>query len=125
MKAEDKIFINLSNHPSHLWGVEQRQTAESVGRIVDIPFPEVPADASSESVKEMAAAMCGVIMKYSYPVVMVQGEFTLTYHIVERLKAKGIRVVASCSKREAMETVQPDGSSVKNSTFRFVQFRDY
>ena len=125
MRAEETVFVNLSNHPSGFWGAEQRQAAESIGRIVDVAFPAVQAEASAESVREMAAAVCSELEAYSCPVVMVQGEFTLTYHIVRILKEKGIRAVASCSTREAVETMQPDGSTVKNSTFRFVQFRDY
>ena len=122
---EETVFINLSNHPSCFWGSEQRQAAESIGRIVDVAFPAVQANASSETVREMAVAVCAELEVYSCPVVMVQGEFTLTYHIVNILKEKGIRAVASCSTREAEETLQPDGSSVKHSIFRFVQFRDY
>lgn len=125
MRTEKSIFVNLSNHPSSSWGAEQRQAAESIGRIVDVPFPAVPADASAESVKDMAADVCGKIEEYCCPVVMVQGEFTLTYHIVKILEEKGIRTVASCSEREAEEIVQPDGSIMKHSVFRFVQFRDY
>lgn len=125
MKKENTVFINFSNHPSCFWGAEQRQAAESIGRIVDVAFPAVQADASAETVRETAETVCAELEAYSCPVVMVQGEFTLTYHIVRILKEKRIRVVASCSTREAKETSQPDGSSVKNSTFRFVQFRDY
>ena len=125
MRKEDTVFINFSNHPSCFWGAEQRQAAESIGRIVDVAFPAVQADASAETVREMAETVCAELEAYSCPVVMVQGEFTLTYHIVKLLKEKGIRVVASCSARDAEETMRKDGSSVKNSTFRFVQFRDY
>ena len=40
------MFINLSNHPSLKWNEDQKKAAlEMGGRIIDMPFPPVPADA--------------------------------------------------------------------------------
>lgn len=54
MYMSEKIFINFSNHPSGRWDVKQKKASEQYGRIVDIPFPMVPAQASQEEVGILA-----------------------------------------------------------------------
>ena len=49
------------------------------------------------------------------------GEMTLTFRIVELLKAQGIRCVASTTER--IVTDLPDNR--KETQFTFVQFREY
>ena len=49
------------------------------------------------------------------------GEMTLTFRIVELLKAQGIRCVASTTER--IVTDLPDNR--KETQFAFVQFREY
>ena len=50
----DKILINLSNHPSHLWSNVQLDTAKDIGEIRDIPFPMVDEDADKKVVFDLA-----------------------------------------------------------------------
>lgn len=57
--------------------------------------------------------------------VMCQGEFTLSYAIIKRLKERGICAVAACSRREAEEILQEDGSTRKKVVFHFEGFREY
>lgn len=75
--------------------------------------------------KKIAQQTFDIICQYDCSVVMLQGEFTLTYHLVNLLKHAGIRVVAACSERHAVEKVDEDGNSIKHSKFTFVQFREY
>ncbi len=42
-------FINLTNHPSTKWGADQLAAAKKYGNIVDIPFPAVDPEASSDT----------------------------------------------------------------------------
>ena len=51
----------------------------------------------------------------------IVGEPTLVFAIVTLLKNKGIRCMASTTKRESKEL--PDGK--KLSEFKFIRFRDY
>ena len=56
--------------------------------------------------------------------VLCQGEYTLTYAIISRLKLKGIKVVASCSERKAESTF--DGErTIKKIIFNYSGFREY
>ena len=95
-----KKFVNCSNHPSRLWSVMQRETAEKYGEIVDILALEPTA-------------------------VMCMGEFVVCFRIVQKLKARGIKVLASCSERRATEHVKEDGTVQKETLFVFQGFREY
>ena len=119
------MFINVSNHPSELWSTQQKKAAEEYGKILDLPFPAIPASADTDDVCIMAEEYCKKILGYEKPVVMVQGEFVFTYILVNKLREAGIRTVAACSERVSEETIDADGKSVKKSVFRFIRFRDF
>ena len=125
MSAEIKGFINFTNHPSQNWSEDQLDAASQYGHIIDIPFPPVATEASTATVMQMAEKYCSLIEEYAPNAVMVQGEFTLTYHIVRILKEKGIRVLAACAERDVFEEAQSDGMIRKFIKYRFAQFREY
>ena len=118
-------FINFSNHPSQGWEADQLDAAQEYGTVVDIPFPSVSAWASTADVNRLAGKVCEEIEKYRPAAVMVQGEFTLTYHVIRMLKEKQITVLAGCAERETREEKCSDGSVQKIARFKFVQFREY
>lgn len=122
MKCEN-IFINLSHHPSSGWSHEQLESARKYGDIVDMAFPQVEPLMTSNQIKALASKLVGLIMTYGNPTditVHVMGEMTLVYHIVSRLKRRGVRCVASTTERVATVV---DGKNV--SEFHFVQYREY
>ena len=120
-----RTFINLTNHSSGFWSEEQRNAAEQYGNIIDIPFPAVDPAAEPEEITAMADACMEKIRAYEEPTVLVQGEFTLVFAIVSRLKAEGIRALAACSVRQVVETHSEDGTVIKRAVFRFRGFREY
>ena len=119
------MFVNCSNHPSAGWAAEQRAAAEKWGRIVDVPFPSVPADADEDQIQSLAETTVSKIISFHPCAVMCQGEFTLTFAIVSELLRKGIHVVSACSERDVQEEKQADGSDRKIAKFRFVRLRAY
>ena len=119
------MFINFSNHNSSNWSKEQIDAARKFGDIVDVSFPSVPANADSKDVMDLANSNVEKILKLNPDCVMCQGEFTLTYAIVNMLKEKGIKVVAGCSDRDVVERIDENGLYEKKAIYRFVQFRDY
>lgn len=120
------MFINLSNHKSEGWSEEQSRAAEAEwGNIVDYPFPPVSPQMDGQAVREMALSIAEEIAEMKPDAVMCQGEFTLSYALINCLKNSGIKVVAACSERSVVENVDPDGSTRRASVFRFVQFREY
>lgn len=119
------IFINLSNHPSSQWSETQLAAARKIGKITDIQFPAIDPDDSPEKIRKTAEGIFKFLRALGKPVVMVQGEFTLTYQLVRMLQDAGIRAVVSCSRRVSEEYVDEKGATVKVSSFRFEGFRDY
>ena len=125
-KAEARrVFVNLSNHPSVDWSEEQKKAALAYGEIVDVSFPSVPSSCSDKAMQKLADKAVGAVVKAAYPArevtVHVMGEMTLTYRIVNKLKARGIRCLASTSDRVASDI----GNGEKTSQFHFVEFREY
>ena len=120
-----KTFINLTNHSSRLWSEEQLDAARQYGNIVDIPFPAVDPAAGQAEIVSLAEACIEKIRGFEKPTVLVQGEFTLVFAIVSRLKAEGTRAIVACSDRQVVETHLEDGTVVKKSVFCFRGFREY
>ena len=116
----EKIFINFSNHPSGRWDVKQKKASEQYGRIEDLSFPMVSAQASREEVSMLAQDYYRKIMEHHPVAVMCQGEFTLCFQVVELLKQAGIPVLAACSERRVTEK---DGKKIVE--FEFQQYREY
>ena len=118
------VFINYSNHPSSNWSQKQLSAAKKLGEIVDIPFRSVAPEADSAELERVAGEEFTKILDAAdgkNAVVHLMGEMTLTYMLVRKLRASGIRCVASTTARRVVENA--DGT--KTSDFDFVRFRDY
>lgn len=118
------MFINFSHHPSFSWEQEQLDATTKYGEIVDIPFVNVPPEATEQEVYRIAEEQVEKIAKLAPAAVLCQGEMLLTYYMVNLLKAKGILVVCASTNRISKEVVV-NGHIEKRSCFRFVQFRKY
>lgn len=120
------MFINCSNHTSEYWSDTQKKAATSMwGDIVDYPFPEVVPSADKEDIAAMASIVADKIAVMKPEAVMCQGEFTLSFALINCLKSKGFTVVAACSERKVSERYRSDGRTEKVSEFHFVRFREY
>ena len=117
-------FINLSNHPSDKQSDNQLAAAREYGEILDLPFPNVLPEATTEEIKKLAEPIIRQILEEKPAAVMCQGEFSLSVYVISQLMQKGILVLTSCSARDVIET-KVDGEYKKTATFRFVQFRPY
>lgn len=123
-QPQSALFVNLSNHPSSTWQPAQLEAAKQYGEIIDIGFPAVDALCMPERVDQLANQYALDIINKGAPTCLtahVMGEMTLTFRIVELLKAQGIRCVASTTER--IVTDLPDNR--KETQFTFVQFREY
>ena len=110
-------MINFTNHPYDMWDERQKETASMYGDIKEIPFPPVDPTYTEEQLDTMAGEYKEKILELNDKVVLLQGEFTLSFRLVNLLK-KSLDVVAACSKRN-------DGKYHKEMLFEFVQFRRY
>ncbi len=120
-----KMFVNLTNHPSASWSEDQLHAARQWGPIQDYPFPAVDPSADRDTVVQMAEIIAEDVLIMNPACVCCQGEMTLTYHLVNQLKERGILCVAACSERRTQETIRPDGSTEKLQVFDFIGFRAY
>lgn len=121
----DNMFINFSNHRYENWGEKQKEAAAVWGEAKDLSFPYVSPEADERQIQETADQAVKDIMELKPDAVMCQGEFTLSYAVVKRLKEHGITVVSACSERRVTEELLGDGSSRKMSQYQFVRFREY
>lgn len=119
------MFVNCSNHRVENWCNDQLEAAKVYGEIVDYIFPMVDARASKEDVSKLAENVCRDIIAIHPDVVMCQGEFTLCFAIVNILKNAGIKVVAGCSNRKAVDHMNEDGTITKVAEYKFEKFREY
>ena len=123
------MFINFSNHPYDKWSEEQKAAAVVFGEVLDVPFPSVPGNADEDQITRLAEESTKKILshidKSKENVVMVQGEFTLTYAVVSILLSMGITAVSACAERRVTETVDENGTPLKQVVFQFERFRKY
>lgn len=117
-------FINLSNHPSKNWNQEQQEEARKYGEIIDYQFPAVSPYCTEAEIDAMAEKIAAEVAEMKPAAVMCQGEYTLCFALVLKLKAKGLKVVASCSDRATVEE-QKGNDTVKTAVFKFIRFREY
>lgn len=119
------MFINCSNHISAYWNEKQLTEASKWGRILDYPFPNVDAEWDEKKVDEIAEKVVRELKAMHPAAVMCQGEFTLTFHIVNRLKELNIPVLSACSERKTIEYQDENKNTKKITEFSFVKFREY
>lgn len=125
VKQLEKIFVNHTNHDSAKWSAEQKSAAEKFGRIVNLPFPDVPPNLTNKEIKQMVSKNLQEILKLKPAAVLCQGEFNYTFIMVEELKNLKIPVFAATSERVVEEITENDGSNKRISIFKFVNFRPY
>jgi hypothetical protein len=118
-------IINFTNHPSDMWDDEQRDAALAYGEIIDVQFPDIEATLDEYKIERLAEEYVDKIVEMHPSAVICQGEFTFVYAVVNLLRVHGIHVFAACSKRQATQTLLPDGSTKKAAIFKFVRFREY
>lgn len=125
------MFVNVSNHPSDKWSVEQKREAEKYGEIIDVTFPQISAENTSEELNSLVddfirnnLAMKTKSVDIKDLVIMVQGEFVFTFRLVTMLKKLGIKAVSARSERNVKE-INENGVTKKISEFKFAGFMEY
>ena len=115
------MLLNLSNHPTTSWSESQLAAAGGRDNVIDLPFPTVSPDGDEAYIEQLANEYYNKINAMEdITAVHIMGEMNFTFALVTKLKAEGIKCVASTTKRE---TVEENG--VKISKFNFVRFREY
>ena len=115
------MLLNISNHPSARWPETQMKTAKEIyGEVEDLPFPMIDPTFNQEEVEQLAQKFSEQVTESKASAVHLMGEMCFTFNLVQKLKALGLPVVASTTKRNVEEV---DGKKIVQ--FEFVQFRSY
>lgn len=123
-KEKEKVFVNLSNHPSSDWTDKQLKAAERYGKVVDVAFPAIPPEADERVISQMAdhyVAIVHEMAKDKAVTLHVMGEMTFVFRVVSQLEAMGVTCLASTTER----IVHVTDAGEKISEFHFVRFRKY
>lgn len=117
------MLINLSNHSSSTFSVEQFKAASAYGNVIDVPFPNINPHLSSTEVDQLAlSTLTEIIEKYGKDcTIHVMGELNFCFSFVKYAQHHNIKCVSSTTERKVTETA--DGN--KTSQFKFVAFREY
>lgn len=120
------MLLNCTNHPFEIWNEPLTKAAGKLyGEVVDLPFPFVSPTWSIHDLRREVADYAARIEAFQADAVLVAGEFTFLFMLVDKLLADGVNVICSCSGRNTVEVKNPDGSNEKKSVFFFEGFRPY
>lgn len=119
------MLINCTNHPYEIWSEAQREAAREYGDVLDLPFPAILPEYTSDDLRRLAEEYSAKIEAYHPNAVMVAGEFTFMFMLVDKLLCDGVKVICTCSRRQTTERKKSDGSNEKISLFVFERFREY
>ena len=119
------MLINCTNHPYEIWNEPQREAAKCYGEVRDLPFPPIDPSAEPEQLRVLATEYADKIKSMQPEAVLVAGEFTFAFMLVDKLLTDGVTVLSSCSKRVTEEVKNADGTNEKKSVFLFERFRKY
>ena len=119
------MIINLSNHPHANWQEKQLRAAKAYGEVIDIPFPLHCAAVTEEEQEQIALRLLDQIREMKPDAVLVMGEFSLLFMVVDALLDDGILVLTAASDRNTVEKTEENGTIVKIAHFDFVRFREY
>lgn len=119
-------LINISNHNSNNWSKEQRAGFDE---IIDVQFPNVPSNATTKDViliaYDLIERLLDEIPAEDELNIMLQGEFSLCYKLKELMDKAywTVNYYIPTTERNVVESVNIDGTTTKNVTFHFVQWR--
>lgn len=118
------MLLNLSNHPSSAWSLEQMSAAiAQFGGVIDVPFPNIDPHASSQAVRNVVEDYIEIALVNHGEIkhIHIMGEMTFVHRFVKRVMPDGINCYASTTERTVLE--EADGR--KTVQFKFIQFRQY
>jgi hypothetical protein len=120
------MFINLSNHSICYWDSAQIDAVpKRYGEIVDMTFPNIPPQLSTDDVTKLAKEYLDKIEVLCLDsgtdnAVHLMGETIFVFTLATMLIKSGYMVFASTTER----IVSYEGGD-KISTFKFVNFRQF
>jgi len=87
-------------------------------------FSQFPADAGTEAIYDFCTQLVGWAIRTRCGVFYCTGEPSITVQANTLARAYGLRCIQSTTRRDKIETPQPDGSVKTEQVFRHVMWRD-
>ena len=84
----------------------------------------IPPTQDSGYIRVLAQKVMMPVLFKKFTHVAIMGEPTLVYHVVNLCAEMNIIPLTSTTERISVDEVQPDGSVVKKSIFKHVQWRE-
>jgi hypothetical protein len=124
ISKKNPVFLNCSAHyPSDSsWDDSIRNAASHYGEIKDYPIEAMhlmEAEIRDDTIRKILNDIDNITPS----AILLDGDFFTFFMMADALCRKGYTVIIKCSNRNATETMNPDGSSTKISSFKFVRFR--
>jgi hypothetical protein len=122
------MLINLTNHHFSQWNETQKQAAKiRFGSVEDLTFPDISPYDDSESIDLLTDEFlkkCNSLLQNnskSENAVLIMGEMTFCYSLINKLKNHDIRCIAATSVRQVINI----SDSERQIKFEFIKFREY
>jgi len=120
-----KVLLNLTNH--NLTN-EQMESWDEVRNLPDNLkklWSNIPPEFNCQQVKEHLKPIFEWIDNNSKnAVILTAGDFCAVLLVLQHAIKTNIKVVQSTTKRESVEMKNEDGTVIKKSVFKHVQFRE-
>jgi len=124
-----KLFLLIS----HKLNSSQKESARKLYKVDE--FVYLPLDLQSlwskvppniEKIREYLAPLKSYLKSNANneDIVLIQGDFGTTYHMVDFAKKRGLIPIYATTKREVKEYMK-DEKLIKESIFEFERFREY
>ena len=119
-------LINISNHNSNNWSKEQKAGFDE---IIDIQFPNVPANATTKDViltaYDLLDKITDEVLTEDELNIMLQGEFSLCYKLKELIDKAywTVNYYIPTTERKVVESFGINKETIKETIFQFVQWR--
>lgn len=120
---------NFVSYMAHSLTEDQIMAAQALvpeGCVIEEKSPvQINPEWGKEDIENLAKAEFERIKLKDPKYVLLAGEPSLTFALVQMCKEANITALCATTKRESIETTQPDGSVVKTNVFRHVRFREF
>lgn len=123
IKHHNNILLNCSmNYPSSIWDDNMREKAQVYEKIMDLKIDVL--DMENQEIRNKAIEKYLTMIDEINPKsIVLDGQFFTFYILADVLIRKGYEILVKCSDRVSKESTDSNGNLIKESVYKFKQFR--
>lgn len=123
MNNHNNILLNCSmNYPFSSWGSDMKNKIREYDKVGDLIIEPLDME-NKEKRQRQIESYISEIDKINPKSVILDGQFFTFFALAELLDRKGYDIYVKCSNRVTKERIDESGNSVKQSIYKFIQFR--